>query len=440
MRRLPLVRLLQCPPRPQSLCPALQRRGRAGLAASCEADWLALVQEIAARSQQPPRRVADALGRGLPSMAATVAGLAEGTPPPPPPAEPFGPIPAAAHIKTNDRALTAADHAAVTETLRQVRNAGGATEAALAGAYRRVLSLPLAAHELLQAAALKLDPTLQALPILPWWLAHLHRYGAAGQAARLDMSGSGSRCAVIIDDRALYSLPLVVRNVVWQLNLAPGAAGGWDLLVVGSQAVHDLLHRQLPSTWRWKEIAIESLWDPPPARQPTGVDVFNAAAFSPALWDRFADDTLLLFFQADTALVRPITPSFVSRAEGISFLGAACPDHFGALAPGSFCCNGGLSTRVAGAFRHALQGPDFGELGPPCHPEDLWFVRRLRQLQERGAGRKPLPTLRECAEAFVESPLWGHSLRQCVGVHATDKEYLPIPAAEAVLCDAVAPL
>eukprot|EP01065_Artemidia_motanka_P029812 TRINITY_DN35881_c0_g1_i1.p1 TRINITY_DN35881_c0_g1~~TRINITY_DN35881_c0_g1_i1.p1 ORF type:complete len:431 (+),score=96.59 TRINITY_DN35881_c0_g1_i1:52-1344(+) len=412
------------------------RRFSAGVPADQSADFAQLVLEIAARSQQPVGRIATALaGKGKPPP--ELQGGAA-THIPPLATEPFGPPVPEWVAAARGRGLGDTDISTVTDLLREIRGSPTSSRPAadLTRAYRAVSSMPWRAQELLRAATESLDPTIQNQPLKDWCLAYLHRFGAAGQESSLDMSGTtGSKCAVIVETRPLYSLPFVVRNVVWQSNLAHGAAGGWDLAVVGTPAVHRQLRAELPASWRWRELNIEDYWPPAPAPRPQGVDCFNATTLSPAFWSAFPSDPLMLFFQADTILVRSLTKEDSDRAKAFSFVGAPCPDTNGSLTPDAFCLNGGLSFRWAGDFKRALATG-----GTPATPEDVWFCNALRALANGGGMAAPLPSLRQCANTFVESPLWADSLQHCLGVHATDKEYLPQPAADSIMATATAPL
>jgi hypothetical protein len=205
-----------------------------------------------------------------------------------------------------------------------------------------------------------------------------------------------TRAAVIVETRALYFLPMVIRNVMFFLGPE------WNLHLFCSADSRGFLLDSLPG------------WEPSVTQLPRRLrrlppGEYNAILTSPAFWNRFSEDKLLIF-QHDSLLCGRNIEEFT----GYDYVGAPC-GRFDERYTG----NGGLSLRTRQVMLDCLARfpPEPGE------PEDVFFTRAARRL---GAA---VPALATACRFSVESLYTG----QPVGVHGTDKFFHGLDIAEKII-------
>ena len=203
-----------------------------------------------------------------------------------------------------------------------------------------------------------------------------------------------TRCALIIETRPLFFLPMVVRNVMHFLGPR------WNLRVLGSPRSLRYLEESLPG------------WDLSPAevtpRPRLAIADYNRLLLSPRLWEALPEDKVLVF-QSDSLLTGPNIEDF----EEYDYIGAPCGTF-----DENYIANGGLSLRTRETMLECLRRhtPEATE------PEDVFFTRAAR----RGGVR--MPDFKTATLFSVESVYTGHP----VGVHGTDKFFHPVEVAELI--------
>jgi hypothetical protein len=208
-------------------------------------------------------------------------------------------------------------------------------------------------------------------------------------------SRENTRAAVIVESRPLFFLPKVIKNVMYFLGPR------WNLHVFTSELSHDYVQASLTG---WN-VGITKF----PRVGRLRVADYNGILISPAFWERFSEDKLLIF-QADAIL----TGSNIEEFIGYDFIGAPCGTF-----DEKFVANGGLSLRSRRVMldcvtRHAC---------PSDMPEDVFFTNALREM---GAS---MPDFSTAAAFAVESVYTRHP----VGVHGTDKCYHRVETAETIV-------
>ena len=143
----------------------------------------------------------------------------------------------------------------------------------------------------------------------------------------------------------------------------------------------------------------------------------DALLSSPAFWESIPEEHVLVY-QRDTVILRPVPDA----ALWWSMIGAPC----GLIWTDHWAMNGGFSLRKRSAMLGVLQHVE----RRPCELEDVYFTRGLR---ERSVW---LPSIQTAARFAVENPE-GY-IGPPVGVHGTDKRYLPDDLAERLVDEAMA--
>ncbi len=143
----------------------------------------------------------------------------------------------------------------------------------------------------------------------------------------------------------------------------------------------------------------------------------NALLASRAFWEAIPERYVLIY-QRDTVLFRPVPEETLAWA----MIGAPC----GSVETEHWTLNGGLSMRRRQDMLDAIGVID----RPDGLPEDVYFTAVLREM-----GR-PLPDRVTAGRFAVESAPDYSALP--VGVHGTDKPYLSLETAEAIVREAMA--
>ena len=141
----------------------------------------------------------------------------------------------------------------------------------------------------------------------------------------------------------------------------------------------------------------------------------NDLLASLAFWAGIPEEHVLIY-QRDTVLFRQVPDAVLRWA----MIGAPCGD----LRPDRWTLNGGLSLRQRSAMLDVLAcvGRADGE------PEDVYFTRGLRLIGH------PIPNIIQAAAFSLESDVL--SMLHQVGVHGTDKLYMPDELASDVVDEA----
>lgn len=193
------------------------------------------------------------------------------------------------------------------------------------------------------------------------------------------------KAAVIVETRSAYFLPHVLANAASYLQ------DGWNLYVVHSPANQPFVAECLRS-WNVNTVALNV------SRLSTAQ--YNELLMSDQFWDVFREEWVLVF-QTDCLFCRPVADEFFNYG----YIGAPC-------GPEATVLNGGFSLRHRPLMQRAIK---------ECRAtvqesiEDFFFTRAAALLGSR------VPDFHTASRFSVENFL----LDIPVGVHGTDKFYLP---------------
>lgn len=192
------------------------------------------------------------------------------------------------------------------------------------------------------------------------------------------------RCAVIVETRDAFFLPLVIKNAMHMLP-------DWNLQLFAPAALLNTVHRLLPEcAFKATEIDCSHMH----------VQQYSQLLTSRQFWNAI-DCEHILIFQLDTVLLRPL-PTWISD---YSMVGAPC----GFMSEDKYILNGGLSYRKKSAMLLCIE-----DCVPTKEAEDIFFTRRCREL------KLPLPRI-ELATEFASESL---ANPKCCGIHGTNKYWL----------------
>lgn len=193
------------------------------------------------------------------------------------------------------------------------------------------------------------------------------------------------KAAVIVETRSPYFLPHVLANAACYLQ------DDWNLYIVHSSANQRFLADCLRS-WKVNTVALN-------VSRLSGAQ-YNELLMSDQFWDIFREEWVLVF-QADCLFCRPVADEFFQYG----YIGAPC-------GPGGAVLNGGFSLRHRPLMKQAIK---------QCRQtiqetiEDFFFTRAAADLGSR------VPDFTTACRFSVEN----HLVDIPVGVHGTDKFYLP---------------
>jgi Protein of unknown function (DUF5672) len=199
-------------------------------------------------------------------------------------------------------------------------------------------------------------------------------------------SPSNERAAVIVETRSSFWLPLVIANFADKLP-------NWNIYLFLTLDVYNFLIPHL-KTSRLKI----NIFD---VTGRFGPQEYSCMLYQREFWNMIREDVVLIF-QTDTVIFKEPDPSYYQYA----FVGSPC----GELSE-NFIMNGGLSLRSKRAMLHIVNS--LSEF--PKEPEDVYFTNKCRQLNMR------VPDIRTCFKFAAES----RAHKDVIGVHGTDKYYLP---------------
>jgi hypothetical protein len=194
-----------------------------------------------------------------------------------------------------------------------------------------------------------------------------------------------NKAAVIVETRSTYFLPHVLTNAAYFLQ------DGWNLYVVHSP-INGPFVAECTRPWNIRTVAVNS------SRLSSAQ--YNKMLMSESFWDIFEEEWVLVF-QSDCLFCRPVAAEFFDYG----YIGAPC-------GPGGAVLNGGFSLRHRPLMMQAIQ---------QCREtvqesvEDFFFTRAAALLGSR------VPDFNTACRFSVESFL----VDIPVGVHGTDKFYLP---------------
>ena len=216
----------------------------------------------------------------------------------------------------------------------------------------------------------------------------------AGYTHRNDLRNT--KAAIIVETRALFFLPKVIRNVMYFLGPE------WNLHVLTGPMAYPFLVRSLAGWEVWVNVLP---WNP----DTLSAQDYNRFFATREFWTRLREPTVLIF-QPDTILTGPGIDDWL----GWDYIGAPC----GMLDELHYVVCGGLSLRSRDAMVACLERSVLAE----NEPEDDFFTRNIRAIGGR------IPNLATAARFCLESVYRGQPL----GVHGTDKFLHPLDLARAV--------
>lgn len=204
-----------------------------------------------------------------------------------------------------------------------------------------------------------------------------------------------TRAAVIVETRADFFLPKVIRNVMYFLG------PGWNLRVLCGPQAHGYLGAALGG---W-EVTVTNL---PELGRRLPTDHYNRILTSPAFWNHMPEEKVLIF-QTDSLLCGPSVGQFLHY----DYIGAPCGRF-----DEQYVANGGLSLRTRRVMLACLARVP----AAPGEPEDVYFSRAVRQI---GGAMADFET---ACRFSVESLYTAHPF----GVHGTDKYFHDLASAEKI--------